>query len=706
MSSSPTAEPPTKKQSEYAQLSEISDLYDPDTSIGSFHSTTSNSQQQQHYQPSQSQQFPSASETCDDDAVSVAGTVFNEPWDSNAWENLLDLAKYGDEKSNIRALAHNFYHNSTATIEEEDSLPLEVDDVVISCVDSDSDEHPLASPESVEIIQMEESADSLASLKSSNKKDVFSVENNRIWAEFSNRIPSEPSSKASTFDPRKIRSNSMMNVAGAGGAATLTRRALTPNNSSTSSSSAQMSPSQQRLRSASARPPISDPGTRIQQYVESLAKDSKTVFGATLGRFIECTIEADEPELNAQIRNVRQFLNGIKNYLVKHGEADLHPMIEAESGNLNANEFLNIDAILEAVLHKILLGPVKNHLYHLMVKEYSRNGSLQSLSENLLKVRSMKPSELGFPEGTVFPDFKEMESIKQCLRRMQNHYSPLKKLENLLRALTIVILPNRNFNNNNIEYSSKKCNLIQNGTLSGVLGSKKLPPAEELIRWLVYILARTSTINCEIEARYMWDLLPQQLLTTGDAAYYLTTLFSAVHVLKNPESIRRLGKGFPLSSDRYPDNSYDAFLSVAIPDEQSGSIEYHTFPAVPEMNAAKLCRVIAHQFAITNCEDYGLYVLFDGFETCLVAKESPDEIRNQLYEAGKPHIFAYKRHEAKIAWPKHVINTSTSSSISTCSSNISPNGSDVAAFHLRPSHVIQPSPIHKRKHLPVSSKIV
>uniref|UniRef100_A0AC34GGX4 Uncharacterized protein n=1 Tax=Panagrolaimus sp. ES5 TaxID=591445 RepID=A0AC34GGX4_9BILA len=281
-------------------------------------------------------------------------------------------------------------------------MPLEVDDVVISCVDSDSDEQPLASPESVEIIQMEESADSLASLKSSlNKKDVFSVENNRIWAEFSNRIPSEPSSKASTFDPRKVRSNSMMNVAGAGGGATtLTRRALTPNNSSTSSSSAaaEMSPSQ-RLRSASARPPLSDPGTRIQQYVESLAKDSNTVFGATLRRFIECTIEAEEPELNAQIRNVRQFLNGIKNYLVKHGEADLHPMIEAESGNLNANEFLNIDAILEAVLHKILLGPVKNHLYHLMVKEYSRNGSLQSLSENLLIVRSMKPSELGFPEG-------------------------------------------------------------------------------------------------------------------------------------------------------------------------------------------------------------------------------------------------------------------------------------------------------------------
>ena len=34
----------------------------------------------------------------DDDTLSVAGTVFNEPWDSNVWENLLDLAQYGDDK--------------------------------------------------------------------------------------------------------------------------------------------------------------------------------------------------------------------------------------------------------------------------------------------------------------------------------------------------------------------------------------------------------------------------------------------------------------------------------------------------------------------------------------------------------------------------------------------------------------------------------
>lgn len=42
----------------------------------------------------------------EDDSVSVAGTVFNEPWDSNVWENLLDLAHYGAEKPSTLKRQH------------------------------------------------------------------------------------------------------------------------------------------------------------------------------------------------------------------------------------------------------------------------------------------------------------------------------------------------------------------------------------------------------------------------------------------------------------------------------------------------------------------------------------------------------------------------------------------------------------------------
>ncbi|OZC04895.1 hypothetical protein X798_08135, partial [Onchocerca flexuosa] len=366
------------------------------------------------------------------------------------------------------------------------------------------------------------------------------------------------------------------------------------------------------------------------------------------------------------IRNVRQFLNGLKNYLVKHGEGELHDLIEKERARLNANEFLNIDAILEAVLHKIVLYPVKPHLYHLMIREYSKNGWLQALSENLTYVRTLSPEQLGFGVRCKFtpPTTQKMETIKICLRKMQHHYSPLKKLENLLRVIFLAIGKQQNCDNPNGDIENYDPVNIESSKI------KTLPPADELVRWLVYLLARTSTVGCEVEAWYMWELLPKQLLTTGDSSYYLITLFSAIDVLKNTESIRKLGQVDDSSVTE--DGSYcsslgsvspvllsssDAFVKVAVPDELDGSIRYHTFPGVPQMTAGKLCRVIAHQFGITNPEDHGLYLLVDGYETCLLANECPDLIRHQLRQAHKAHLFAYKRHEAKIAWPKFIVSS-------------------------------------------------
>jgi len=54
--------------------------------------------------------------------------------------------------------------------------------------------------------------------------------------------------------------------------------------------------------------------------------------------------------------------------LVKNGEADLHLIIERESDRLHADEFLNIDAILESVLNKILLGKFLNYFPRLVWK--------------------------------------------------------------------------------------------------------------------------------------------------------------------------------------------------------------------------------------------------------------------------------------------------------------------------------------------------
>uniref|UniRef100_A0A914LY43 Ras-associating domain-containing protein n=1 Tax=Meloidogyne incognita TaxID=6306 RepID=A0A914LY43_MELIC len=381
-----------------------------------------------------------------------------------------------------------------------------------------------------------------------------------------------------------------------------------------------------------------------------------------------------------------------------------------------------------------------------MIMENTRNGELGKLTENLSLVRAMNAEELGFPEDTVLPDNIRMESINKQLRKMQNHYSPLKKLQLLLRALALAVphLPllssselqrqqqQQSFvatqpsnssvflspiaqTSNSIGAGCGRLRTNSGSSSSGAMAAAlKHPPADELIRWLVYLLARSSTINCEIEAWYMWELLPQQVLSTGDASYFLSILFSAVHVIKHPEIVKRL-KNISLMPGRHPlpniadflgsqstlqdvddfaNNNSDLLLRVAIPNEQEGSIEYHTFPVLPKMNASKLCRVIAHQFSVSNPEDYGLYVLFDGYETVLSPDEFPHLVRDNMIQSGKGHLFAYKRSETRIAWPKQAFsNFGTSTTIHTEKKILvePPKNVNIHHHHQQPQHQPQSS---------------
>uniref|UniRef100_A0A915M1T5 Uncharacterized protein n=1 Tax=Meloidogyne javanica TaxID=6303 RepID=A0A915M1T5_MELJA len=688
------------------------------------------------------------------DEVSVAGTDFNEPWDSNAWENLLEIAKFGDAKTEIPLLSEKPRRRrsscDTSSISSDGSTWRRNDDINVAeeavamavvlagngtlpnrkkprpmewlCEEelleneeeeeenkistTNQQQHQLLLPQNSSLdtlILIEQAAKAANSSRCNmpSQRVRWTARNSREASTSLLDIPSSSSiqtenqqnipQKDDKFDSmeefngessvghrrserrlrammeRSIGEHQTQNIHQSAfpsvAAYSTSMDELGSQHSRTGSICPSITPvlSPSRLRNASQESQgEKDPALVIQQYVETLSTDDSTVFGATLQRFVECTLLSREQDPYVVVRRVRQFLNGIKNYLVKNGEADLHLIIERESDRLHADEFLNIDAILESVLNKILLGKIKAQLYRLMIMENTRNGELGKLTENLSLVRAMNAEELGFPEDTVLPDNIRMESINKQLRKMQNHYSPLKKLQLLLRALALAVphLPllssselqrqqqQQSFvatqpsnssvflspiaqTSNSIGAGCGRLRTNSGSSSSGAMAAAlKHPPADELIRWLVYLLARSSTINCEIEAWYMWELLPQQVLSTGDASYFLSILFSAVHTLQDV--------------DDFANNNSDLLLRVAIPNEQEGSIEYHTFPVLPKMNASKLCRVIAHQFSVSNPEDYGLYVLFDGYETVLSPDEFPHLVRDNMIQSGKGHLFAYK----------------------------------------------------------------
>lgn len=374
-------------------------------------------------------------------------------------------------------------------------------------------------------------------------------------------------------------------------------------------------------------------GDSIREYVLRLSQDKSTTFGNTIDHFIRCTLEGHEMNPHVVMRNVRQFMSGIKNYLVKSGEGQFETVVQSERSKLKANEFLNLDAILESVLNKIVIKPLKKHIYQLFVNEYTRSGALKLLSDNIKYARTKTPGEFGIEPGFNLLKGLAMDSVHHYLRRLQQVYSPMKKLENLLAAISHII----------------KC--IKSEKRKGISLS-----TDDFLPVLMYVLVHCGMIAAEIEADYMWGLLHPSLLT-GEGGYYLTTLSSAVHVLKtfhkcNNDYHEGIFNSFETRETLLPMLSdMQGFMKILIPDELNGSIISKTFPIRPRMSTREIVKMIAHKFSITNPQDYGLFKLVNGEETLLMESECPYSIKAELTASGMDCAFAYKRVDAKIAWP-------------------------------------------------------
>lgn len=373
-------------------------------------------------------------------------------------------------------------------------------------------------------------------------------------------------------------------------------------------------------------------GASIRAYALHLAADKSTTFAQNIDNFISCTRESRETRPQVVMRNMRQFMSGMKNYLVKHGEREFEKEVERERGKLRANEFLNLDAILEGVMHKLVVRPLKEHLYRLFVDEYTANGAIQLLADNIQYARTKPLHELGIRSKIVPPSEEALATICHYLNRLQEVDSPLEKLENLLTCIAAI------FN------SVKTSNAGRGGLTLG---------ADDFLPLFVWVLVQSGMVAAEIEAEYMWGLLHSSLLS-GEGGYYLTTLSSAVHVLKNfracSEETSAGGSNHDWGSG--PLSEFRSVLKIVVPDEMNGSIITKTLPVRPNMTTRDVCKIIAHKVHITNPQDYGLYKLVDGEETLLGDMECPQDIKGNVATAGKHCMFAYKRIDAKIAWPR------------------------------------------------------
>ncbi|XP_049526201.1 protein sprint isoform X15 [Dermacentor silvarum] len=394
-------------------------------------------------------------------------------------------------------------------------------------------------------------------------------------------------------------------------------------------------------------------GADVKSYIFKLVQERNTTFAMTIENFIQCTRESSETSPAVVMRNIRQFMSGMKNYLLKHGEGQFEQLVQEEQSKLKPDEFMNIDAIIEVSLHRLVIKPLRRYLYQLFVKQYTQSGALKLLSDSMKYARTKTPQELGIKSDFEPPRGVTLELVQHFLVKLQKAYSPLRKLENLLSAISVI-------------YSS-----VQRDRKSQPEGESFSLGADDFLPIFLHVLVQCGLVSAEVEADYMWGLLHPSLLT-GEGGYYLTTLSSAVHVLKSlrdsedqpgaadavttpPQSTE--GSSCKEASAQPPLFRYprmadlQGFMQIVIPDELSGSIVAKTLPVLPHMTAKEVRKMIAHKFRVTNPEDYGLFKLVKGEETQLTDNDCPQAIKADLLTSGVECRFAYKRYDVKFVWP-------------------------------------------------------
>lgn len=76
--------------------------------------------------------------------------------------------------------------------------------------------------------------------------------------------------------------------------------------------------------------------------------------------------------------------------------------MEKERLKLKANEFLNLDAILEGVMMSLVVSPLREHVYRLFVEHYASNGSIQDLAESIQLAQPKQLQDLGVRVSILF----------------------------------------------------------------------------------------------------------------------------------------------------------------------------------------------------------------------------------------------------------------------------------------------------------------
>ena len=104
----------------------------------------------------------------------------------------------------------------------------------------------------------------------------------------------------------------------------------------------------------------------IKSCLRQLSALETSVLGQIVRRFICCTVESGLENPSLVMRNIRQVMTGLKNYLIITGEGDLKEVVRQEAGVEWGGA--ELCGVLEEMMQELVVRPLSKHLHCLLLQ--------------------------------------------------------------------------------------------------------------------------------------------------------------------------------------------------------------------------------------------------------------------------------------------------------------------------------------------------
>ncbi|XP_067941460.1 serine-rich adhesin for platelets-like [Watersipora subatra] len=321
------------------------------------------------------------------------------------------------------------------------------------------------------------------------------------------------------------------------------------------------------------------------------------------------------------LSNVRQFIDGMKRFLLNRPDTQMMFAIQRERIRLDANQLINLDAIMEAVLEKVILQPLSDHLLSVITThpDYSIREITQI--ENGMKTILQHKMEIF---AHLQSSLSQIDSYDQTLRlvfqNLKSEFSPITKLQYLLQmAVLFLLIHNRSMSNRE----------------------------QDLQMLFIYAMARYGDATLMVHLAYIRHLIP--VCMKGGATSYVLSLFETTvqvysRIVKVPGAVPRRMMVLQDILDKL-----NCHLMIA--DESTNRVIRKKISLSRWTTTSELIEIIQVYLANHELSDFRLYLATDEKDVLLKANENVSEQLMAETRSDRACALVYRRPNTQMLLP-------------------------------------------------------